>query len=396
MKLVPLIPFQDEALTSYLRRLAWWHTLSPSALVRLAILEPIREGRQQRQHVFQPTRASESLNGPTATAAGVVRQLALTARVALTPTTFINRDAAVSLHEAFREFRAWCPRCLDCDETEAHDLLAWTLLAASLCPVDGATLTDRCGRCGKQHRPLAAWASPGHCPHCGARLACAMGPALSQQELRRAEAVDGIVRWLIRVPSVSQAVVAAGISSAIAHVGGLRRSAALIPVSPSELSALRSGRVRPRIATLADLILLSARSADEFLAQAPIPVASAAIRCRGASPRADLAAGLRQALLELRPPSLRALALDLGTTPRRLRTAYPDFSGQLLDRRRQAHHAAMAQRADKIRAELTVAGAAIDASGGLRTRRALERGMAKPGALRAAWVRDLVNEARGG
>ena len=396
MKLVRLAPFTNEALTSYLRRLAWWHTLSPSALVRVAVLEPIRDGRNQRQHMFQPTRASESLNGPTASAAGIVRQLALATGVPLTSTTFLGRDAGVSLHDAFRQVRAWCPRCLDCAETEAHGLLAWTLSDAAVCPVDGATLADCCRQCGKRHRPLAAWASPALCPHCGARLASAKAPQLSAQELLRAKAVDEIVRALLRVPSLSRSAIAAGITSAIGHVGGLRRSAALIAVSPSELSALRSGRVRPRLATLADLVVLSGLSAGEFFAQAPVALQPRARGCRRASPRSDLGAGLHRALLRPQPPSLRALARELGTTPRRLRTAYPEFSGQLLDRRRESHKAAMLERAGKIRRELTAAGAAIDADGGPRTRRALELGMTKPGALRARWVRDLMDEARWG
>lgn len=161
--------WEVESLTSYARRLAAAHVVSPNTLLREAVLKPHRAYRGQRHLVFEPSRIGESLNGTGVGATLVIRYLqVLTGIRSLASMTVVSLAPAIEFRSSFRTFRAWCPSCLV--SGEPYDRLAWALLMWRACPTHQLKLQDECVRCRRRHRPLAPMAHPALCPHCAGDL----------------------------------------------------------------------------------------------------------------------------------------------------------------------------------------------------------------------------------
>lgn len=159
-----------ESLTSYVRRLAAAHTVSPCTLLRQFVLAPRRSAYRQRHLVFEPSRATESLNGTGAGPTLVLTALEnLTGVRHLERTTIAALSSGIQFRQSFRTHRAWCPECLNCQEP--FDRLVWALSISHRCVLHRVLLVDRCKRCGRQHRPLDPRATPRACPFCASDLA---------------------------------------------------------------------------------------------------------------------------------------------------------------------------------------------------------------------------------
>lgn len=113
-RLFHLVPFaiastEIESLTSYIRRLAFAHVVSPSTLVRELVLKPRQQVMARANLMFEPTRIGESLNGASGATEVTVSALeALTGRRDLRAMTFSALADGIELRSAFRAFRAWC------------------------------------------------------------------------------------------------------------------------------------------------------------------------------------------------------------------------------------------------------------------------------------------------
>ena len=165
-------PLELESFTSYVRRLARVEYVSPSTMLRELVLEPRRRRLNHRHLLVEPTRVTESLNGPSQTTRVLVSSLAVLTRVPrVATTTLLDRDTAIAFDVAFRRWRAWCPRCLRVRSDDAYDRLYWSFALVTTCVAHGLRIIDRCVACGRPHRPIHTRADPETCPHCGAPLA---------------------------------------------------------------------------------------------------------------------------------------------------------------------------------------------------------------------------------
>lgn len=372
-----------ESLTSYIRRLARTHVVSPSLLLRRLVLDPERRRREQQDLAIEPTRATESLNGASATTELIVCALvSMTGIASIRETTLLDRSGGIEFASAFRNLRAWCALCLS---TEPYDHLVWSLRLSTTCVIHRCILVDRCARCGRSHRPLHAAATPDYCPYCAGQLA------------RRDHAGDGVdedsrlVGDLMAVLSqqTDPAQIATFTATAITKIGGVRPSHRASGISIGELSALRAGHVRPSVLTL---VRLARASGIEFSRILDMPIATTVERprrVRGYRPRRAIAIGRAfERLLKASDedlPSLRALARRFHADVAAVRATYPLQSQELVLRRRSAR---VSRALLTRRRSLADAVSAFQSVGSLSpSRRMIEHFLSRPGLLRAPYVR---------
>jgi hypothetical protein len=246
-----------ESLTSVVRRLAWDEVRGVSDLLRSTVIAPPQRQTNDRNPIFAPTRTTEAINGSSSATRLVVARLSGSYGVALGSTTMLDRDEGIEFRQAFRAMRGWCPACLD-EGPRPYDRLTWALAATRSCRLHRIALVTTC-RCGATHRPWHARANPFACPHCCSPL---------HEATRSAVEVDGLSELVATVIERSQ--VGSGISSSevvatftalTGHAGGLRKSAALLGCSPSGLSTVCSGVVRPHLELYLRALALSAGAA---------------------------------------------------------------------------------------------------------------------------------------
>lgn len=384
-----------ESLTSYIRRLAFAHVVSPSTLLRALVLRPLREERGQRDLLLEPTRATESVNGASQAARALASALVrLTGVAEIQGTTLVGLDDAIEFRGAFRKVRAWCPVCLQDSAREVYDRLLWSFSAAKFCVEHRVALVDRCGLCGRGHRPLDYQATPSACPHCGALLGAAARPprggidsatlALGEligrhqggTSLRRDE-----VRDLVRI--LTQ------------RCGGLAELSAVAGISKAELSSIRSGRVRAGLATflrLAAVLQHPKRERPAECQKAELPGRTPEER-QERMRRAE--AGMRAALSEpdAVPLSLRGLGRLYGIDVARLRKRMPDLAAELVRRRKDIERRRRNQREAAEARQVQSAVAVLVESGRSPTKRAVARLLAREGMLRAPHVRSALRTA---
>lgn len=395
--LVPLAiaSTEIESLTSYIRRLAFAHVVSPSTLVRELVLKPRQQVMATANLMFEPTRISESLNGASASTTVTISALeVLTGRRDLRATTFSALADGIELRSAFRRFRAWCPACMS--EGEPYDRLAWSLSAWQTCAIHHIPLRDRCEQCGSRHRPLAARATVTSCPTCRVSLgrlvtAETVGLPESQRIAGRLLALQSQGLWLGRESSAGL------IRAAVEETGGFRPLAKLSGVSPSELIAVASSRVRPSLATFIRCSVFAPRALDRLeLALTPTRIAWAPSapgdRERRSAPIAPQIKDSLRATLALPDgnlPSLRSFAKSSGVTPAYLRAALPDGTDQLLARRKAAVHSRRTQREQRLAVAVSATLAAMAIGGAPWTRRELEARLPRGGLLRVPALRSI-------
>jgi len=302
---------ETESLTSFARRLATEHVVSPSALLRHEILEPNRVSKGQRHHALAPVLAYESINGAYRATDVLVRGLEAATGVALRATTLLDRDRAVCFDGAFRHVRAWCPRCLE--PKDPYDRLLWAFTDIKTCHRHGLALVDRCGNptCGKQHRPWHRAANAYACPYCGTPLSCGVRTKAVP------DASEAIVRDLLALLLTGTPLTADAISAglvALLQRWSWREVEAASGVSIATLCGIRRRSIRPELAVLVNLIGSAGEDVHTFLSHPSRPIVTRRL------PKSLTAPGPRGKPLAFTPPALEgalraALALPDGQIP---------------------------------------------------------------------------------
>jgi hypothetical protein len=329
---------ETESLTSYARRLATEHVVSPSALLRHEILEPHRIAKQQRHHALAPVLTFESINGAYKTTEIIVRGLEEGTGLALRGTTMLGRDDAVCFDGAFRHFRAWCRACLAAEDP--YDRLLWAFSDIKTCDVHQQVLVDRCGgaACGKQHRPWHRAAHASTCPYCGEPLS---GGA---RTIAVPDASEAIVRDLLALlltgaPLTSDAI-AAGLAALLKR-WSWAVVAAMSGMSIATLCGIRRRSIRPQLDMLVKLIAGSREDVHSFLAHPQLPIVTRRLRrpVNGRGPRGKALAytppALEQALRDALAmpdgeiPSAKGFARAHKTTVDTLRRRWPQLAVDL-------------------------------------------------------------------
>lgn len=387
---------QAESLTSYVRRLAYAHVVSPSYLLREHVFEPARRDRRQRYLALEPTRATESVNDGRRVSCLVIERLSLLTGVGNLGRLVFRPAFGIDLSQAFRVVRAWCPRCL-ADGTP-YDRLAWTLRVAHVCGNHGCLLVECCVRCGRSHRPWHASATPSACPYCGHTLA---GDGQPCEAPTSSGVAANLVALAQRDDLPDRAQVAAAMSRALDGIGGITVAARRLGASKGDLSELTRGRVRPSLALVCAVISLAATSLDAFLCGAPrVRVENRPARRPSRPDRIDaVRSAMNRAARMPVPPSIRQIARRHHAAAASVRATFPRLAARIVARRKTAL-SARRQLREMSERELvkTLVAASADShlavSRGGVARRSIERQLPNPGMLRAPILRQSFRISR--
>jgi hypothetical protein len=269
--------------------------------------------------------------------------------------------------------QCWCPVCLDswaAKEQTIYWPLLWSLRAVTVCPAHQLLLEDRCWRCQARVPSLTSNALLGFCRKCDAWL------GLSERTASSTQLSDPVTEDAMRVAQGASAMLAA--ASLSMHDVTLDKLVRMLQwclqaANCRQIHLARALKLEPhtvyRIVARDNLIAIPTlltilaglgvgvpdfvtRSFDEIVASdcmaqfvAGLPNKqkrrrpSSLAKGQRATPEllAAIQAALESAVEEATPTTLKALAFGLGlTTPKLLRTHYPQLSQKIVDRRKAA------------------------------------------------------------
>lgn len=336
-----------ESLTSYIRRLAAAHAVPTQRLFDRLV-------RHEAGSVNEASKRTAELSGQGPHTRAIVAVLVeLTGQAELARTTFLDRYEGLTFKRDFREYRAWCPVCLEADRElpgGAYDRLLWSLRDYKVCTSHDVELESFCEQCRKPHRPLAVGSEPAHCP-CGQTLS----------EVRRSpadpNASDLVLRDLIaRVEGgipVTRQQVAWGIAHAVD--GSLKRFARKCGIHQSNLSGQRIGRDAPRINAMLRIVAAASESLAVFLGHGAPPAPQWVAKNLGGGGRRLPAARIEAMRAGLARyvnvpddelPTIKEIAGELAVTPSALTKRFKTEVHTLVTRRSASLRAATALRLD--------------------------------------------------
>lgn len=334
-----------ESLTSYLRRLALELAVPTQRLFDRLI-------RHEAGTANDASKRTQELNGQGPHTRRVVAALIeLTGQQDLARTTFLDRYAGLSFKRDLREWRAWCPVCIEADRKTPHgayDRLLWTLRDYKVCTSHGVQLNTICEECRESYRPLAVDSAPNHCP-CGQ----ALGEVTTDYDTPT-KADDAMRDMVGRVEGgvcITREQVAWGVAAAVN--GSLKRFGRTCGIHQSNLALQRSGRVAPQINALVKIMAATGEDLGTFLAHgAPPPSQWVAKNLGGGGRR--LAPGVLDAMRDELAryvnvpdgelPTIKEIAHGLGVTPSALSKRFKPEVRALVTRRAVALRAATAAR----------------------------------------------------
>lgn len=322
-----------ESFRSWVRRIAYEHVVPVPTLLCRLVAPKSWCGTSQ---------FSETVNGRSGrTELLLERLVALTEVPEVRQTTLAPLASIFSLRAVFRRKRAWCRLCLRGAEV-CYDRLAWALKDVEACFVHGCLLDDRCGRCGKPHKPWHQRATPAYCPHCGNRLCMGDTAPADETRIRRARVVADLLGNMQSL-ELSADAVRAGFGQLVKLHGTIRAAAALLGLHERVLGDIVGDGRRMGFSTFLTGVLVAGGDVRTFLACREIPQ-----RRRGdwnprrsrVRPRpriAEIGEHLRAALAQPADsrPSLTAICRALRVTWSLMRNNFPVETKQLLEEARQ-------------------------------------------------------------
>lgn len=165
----------QEAMTSYLVRLAHAHTVSPLALITHEIL-PLTKIRLKKSSGSFTAIHAKTINSYVKYAREFCEVVGrLTARNDLAQASFLpwadvfDPKGTGIVHERPR----WCSHCLSdwrMSGEEGYFPLLWYAHSVKICPTHGQPLKETCPECGKHQPFIPKHYHIDHCSHCGTWL----------------------------------------------------------------------------------------------------------------------------------------------------------------------------------------------------------------------------------
>jgi hypothetical protein len=350
-----------ESLTSYTARLAAEHCTSPYKLLSNEVLALME--RDTFPSLKSRGCLAKRLNGlQTLTDLVIASFERLTLRDDLRHMTLFNWRNILSHSSLLRGNRAWCAFCYEeclSDSKVIYDPLVWAIKIITVCLKHNERLCEICPKCMRQLSFLDSYYVPGYCSQCHAWLGAANKAYLNlksfkgveQTELcRQAQLALPVSELLSCSPKIKSIPTPesfiANLADAIAKKAShnINFFADLVGVWSGSIRRLLMWETKLRLEVLCQLcsrlnatpleLLLDGGNSIAFrdrhlLFERDIPVV------KEASPWEEVEGMLRLALKESPPPSMEAVARQMGYHPRKVKNHYPELCQQLIDRYRE-------------------------------------------------------------
>lgn len=410
-----------ESLTSYIGRLALAHCVFPGMLMHKVIApfaENVRIGSSASLQLGD-ARSARALNSATQAAMDTVGTLeSLTMQSQLCSLTMITWRQVLPLLGLIGPTRAWCPDCLmqwHAAAQTVYEPLLWAVQAVKVCNWHHRRLETHCPGC-KRTAPWLKWHSrPGYCPHCHHWLGISQATAaIDETEMTWLHwCTDQIGALLAIAPTLTTLPLRASVSGSLVTVleqisqGRKRSLARLAGLSKKMVTDWFSRQQLPSLQNLLRVCFAVNISLPDFLLGKPLVCTlrvPATQRRSNQNPhqnargfwKSDQVRRTLEAIArgeQTPPPSLKAVARQLGSPTNRLKTYHP-VSSQIISERYVAY-----RKAKKLATEQQHRQELQDAIRQLteQNRPLVEKNVApllsKPGLLRSPVIREALRLA---
>jgi hypothetical protein len=412
-----------ECLTSYITRLAGAHCVFPGVLMR-KVIAPFAENslgdeRGAAAMHIRDGKSTGAFNSTQQTASNAVRVLeSLTRQGGLRALTMLTWAKVFPLFGLIRPMRAWCPCCLEEWRLADHMLyepLLWAIQAVKVCPQHDRLLETHCPMCSKT-APWLAWRSrSGYCPHCQGWLG---GSETKQKEHEREGAwlhwcADQVGSLLALAPTTTNAPSRSRIEEGLPAIleqmsqGRKMTFARRVGLSPKMVGGWFYHQQLPSVENLLRVcfavnlslqdLLLEQQFVCSLRSKETLPLWES--RHRRASRGFWKSEQIRQKLetialsAQIPPPSLKAVARQLGGDPHSLKTYHPGPSQAISDRYATYMSAKKLATEHQLCAEVQEAVRQLIEQNIPPTGRNVALVLSKPGILRSSVVREARRSA---
>ncbi len=349
-------------MTSYIARLAEAHCIFPGVLMR-KVLVPFAEssfgdkGGPATMHIGDGE-STGAFNSTQQTAMNAVILLEnLTRRRGLRAQTMLPWAEVFPLFGLVRTDRAWCPCCLAELRTASriiYEPLLWTVQAVKICARHGCRLETHCPKCTRTSRWLTWRSRPGYCAHCHQWL----GMNVVRREENVQETIwfcwcaEQIGTLLALAPTLtnlpSRVRIHEGLTAVLDQISQGRKMtfARLVGLSEKMVGEWFYLQQLPSVENLLRVCFAVNLSLQHFLLEKQITCAlrsegtqylwsrSSRQSARGfwkTAPVREMLEAIAKSE-EVPPPSLKAVARQLGGDPHSLKTYHPVPSQAISDR----------------------------------------------------------------
>lgn len=407
-----------ESLTSYVIRLAAAHSVYPSHLIYTEIRPLLGKaylGLPSSLSAIWPSGCAINATGPAALAWAQALET-LTQRADLRYLTLLPWAEVLPHGGLVRQRRAWCPICYDTWQQAGQPLyepLLWRLQSVRVCLSHACWLEEHCPTCQQARPVLAAWSRPGYCSHCLSWLghSGAGDPAVAvpDPDYRVAQRIgtavgDLLVAGPLLATPVPRAHIASMVRAWIARRtgGNILTFAQQLDLPGSTVQSWLRGIAIPELGTLLDLCARLGTTPRQFLTAPPeaAPVAAAdavshaPLPCRRRRSASLWHAGRAAAAQEVLesvirqppnpPPSLTALARQIGYTLCTLQRKYPTLCAAVIRQYRDYVITRREDTAQRTRTEVRQLVYDLHNEGIYPSKHALTPRMAQPNLVRTA------------
>jgi hypothetical protein len=392
-----------ESLSGYVRRLAAAHVLRHAMFLDRVVLEQHRRMfPDDTGALMMLSSLNQTINGGARMGGIVSGHLEAMTWAPVRRTSFYGRTDDFWMRRAFREYRAWCPECLEQDGAEPYDRLVWAMAGYTTCVLHSRALTDECTSCHQKRRPLRADVRETLCP-CGAALTTASARRPVDATSERVAEFVGLLESGTRI---TRSQLGNGFAHLLAEAGSYRELRER-GFKQTGFHRLIHGQALVEFGTFLDTVVRSGEDVATFLAHAPVDLPKRKLTSpKRRVTRGTTAVNGNRARIELRHlmagpgpvPTLDAFCRAQRVSADWMKREEPELVSELVTRGKAARNQRKRERIASERAEVIRELESLRARFGEITWKVVNENLSRPGLVRdrriAAVVREYIREYR--
>lgn len=405
-----------ESLSSYLMRLAASHTVLLRVLAKQEIRSVIPKSYKSGD-LFCIKHRTGTVNGTGVIAFDLVQALEkLTFRKDLTFLTLLKWSQVFPQRQLTRPVKAWCPICYQnwfSDNKIIYDPLLWSFQEVNICLKHKIPLKTCCPHCYSELPPLASNSRPGYCNYCEQWLGQEISINITalENENWQVWVINNLGSILANSPNLSiiaKEQVAQSLQASIEQTtqGNIAAFARLIGFPKNQVWMWSKGKVLPQLSVLLKICYLFNLSLLEFLTNNKLKLNFCSNSKSVNQDRISLKKrisnlifvekSLKSILSESpeKPPSLTAVAKQLGFNRRTLTRSFPELCQAISARYLEYRKSCRLQKIQQCTLEIEQAVVELDKKGIYPSESNVSKLLSQPGYFREKEVRAALNKAR--
>jgi len=405
-----------EGLTSYLTRLAEVHTVHLSILASKEI-KPVIPKIYKSKDLFGIKHHTGSVNGTGTIATDVVQALEkLTMREDLISLTLLRWSHVFPQRQLNRHVKAWCPACYQnwySNNQTIYEPLIWSFQTVNICLKHKISLQTYCPNCLCELPPLANSSRIGYCSNCEQWLGKEIPTDTFILEKEKWQVwiinnLGSILATSSNMPIIAREKVAQSLSMCIEQTtqGNIAAFARLIGLPRNQVWMWSKSQVSPQLLALLKICYVFKLSLLEFLTEDNLEVNCSGdvqfinqhkIELKG---RITDFASVEESLKLIssqsqeKPPSLTAVAKQLGVNRRTLTRRFPELCQAISCKYIEYKKTRRLETIQKCTCEIEKAVVELNRQGIYPSESNVSKLISQPGYFREKEVRAALTKAR--